>query len=91
MTAADILMYGFLLLACCVVAWVSWAAGKAHAARMYAADLATARTAARHYRAERDSAQAHLDMLRRAHRHGQAPDFLSGAITHPTLGGDRGA
>lgn len=65
MNAADLLMYGFLLIASCVVAWVSWAAGKAHAARMYAADLATARTAARHYRSERDSAQAHLDMMRR--------------------------
>jgi predicted negative regulator of RcsB-dependent stress response len=68
MNAADLLMYGFLLIACCVVAWVSWAAGKAHAARMYAADLATARTAARHYRAERDSAQAHVDLMRRTTR-----------------------
>lgn len=66
MNAADLLMYAFLLAACCAVAGVSWAAGKAHAARMYAADLATARTAARHYRAERDSAQAHLDMVRRS-------------------------
>ena len=69
MNAADILMYAFLLAACCAVAGVSWAAGKAHAARMYAADLATARTAARHYRAERDSAQDHLDMMRRAQAH----------------------
>lgn len=62
MNAADLLTYGFILTAVTVSLWV---AGKAHAARMYAADLATARTAARHYRAERDSAQAHLDMIRR--------------------------
>jgi predicted negative regulator of RcsB-dependent stress response len=82
MNAADLLMYVFLLIACCVVAWVSWTAGKAHAARMYAADLATARTAARHYRAERDSAQAHVDLMRRAAR----PTMQAN-----TLGVDRGA
>lgn len=65
MNAADLLTAGFILTAVAVALWVSWGAGKAHAARMYAADLATARTAARHYRAERDSAQAHLDMIRR--------------------------
>lgn len=69
MNAADLLMYAFLLAACCAVAGVSWAAGKAHAARMYASDLATARTAARHYRAERDAAQDHVDMMRRAQTH----------------------
>lgn len=52
MNGADILMYLFLIFAVTVCLWVSWSAGKAHSARLYQAELATARAAARRYRAD---------------------------------------
>lgn len=72
MNGADILMALFLAVAGIVCMWVAWSAGKSAAARLYESELANARTAARHYRSERDSAQQHLDMIRRTSRGGAA-------------------
>lgn len=64
MNAADLLMYGFLIIAACVVVWVAWSAGKASSARLYQAELATARAAARRYRADLER-EAEYNRIRR--------------------------
>lgn len=69
MNAADILMYGFLLVAVCVVTWVAYNAGENAARRMYEAELATARGAARRYRADLEREQDYIRMLRRGAGH----------------------
>lgn len=69
MNAADILMYGFLAVAVCVVVWVAYSAGQNAARRLYEADLATARAAARRYRSDLEAEQEYVRMLRRGAGH----------------------
>ncbi len=69
MNAADLLLIAFLLVAAFAAVWVAWSAGKASSARMYQAELATARAAALRYRADRDREAEYARMLRLSPQH----------------------